>query len=49
MIVYTLNTKQGKTMQFYIKAVAELYEKLYGGQCTQQIVPDRRVKKVKVH
>lgn len=28
---YTLITKTGKIMQFYIKAVAECYQDLYGG------------------
>jgi hypothetical protein len=28
---YTLITKNGKIMQFYIKSVAELYCNLYGG------------------
>lgn len=29
---YTLITKQGKIMQFYVKSVAELYQSLNGGQ-----------------
>ena len=28
---YTLITKQGKVMQFYVKSVAELYQSLNGG------------------
>lgn len=28
---YTLITKSGKVMQFYIKAVAELYQTINGG------------------
>jgi hypothetical protein len=38
---YTLITKQGKIMQFYVKAVAELYQSLNGGVViTQQILVD---------
>ena len=38
---YTLITKQGKVMQFYVKAVAELYQSLNGGVViTQQILVD---------
>ena len=38
---YTLITKQGKIMQFYVKAVAELYQALNGGVViTQQILVD---------
>lgn len=29
---YTLITKQGKVYTFYVKAVAEIYQKAYGGQ-----------------
>lgn len=28
---YTLITKQGRVMQFYVKSVAELYQSLNGG------------------
>ena len=35
---YTLLTKNGKVMQFFVKAVAELYQTIYGGVViTQQI------------
>jgi len=38
---YTLITRQGKVMQFYVKAVAELYQSLNGGVViTQQILVD---------
>ena len=38
---YTLITNQGKIMQFYVKAVAELYQSLNGGVViTQQILVD---------
>jgi len=38
---YTLITKQGKIMQFYVKAVADLYQSLNGGVViTQQILVD---------
>jgi hypothetical protein len=29
---YTLITKQGKLYTFYVQAVAELYQSIYGGQ-----------------
>ena len=29
--MYTLLTKKGKIMQFYLFAVAELYQSIYGG------------------
>lgn len=36
---YTLITKTGKIMQFYIKATAELYQQINGGVVfTQQIL-----------
>jgi len=39
--MYTLITKQGKIMQFYILAVAELYQNINGGVViTQQILVD---------
>ena len=38
---YTLITKQGKIMQFYVKSVADLYQSLNGGVVfTQQILVD---------
>ena len=44
---YTLITKQGKVMQFYIRGVAELYRNLEGGVVfTQQILNE--VDKTKV-
>jgi hypothetical protein len=40
-MMYTLITKQGKIMQFYILAVAELYQNINGGVViTQQILVD---------
>lgn len=40
-MMYTLITKQGKIMQFYILAVAELYQNTNGGVViTQQILVD---------
>ena len=39
---YTLITKQGKIMQFYVKSTAELYQTLKGGVVfTQQILVDK--------
>ena len=36
---YTLITKNGKIMQFYLKAVAELYQQINGGVViTQQVL-----------
>ena len=41
---YTLITAQGKVMQFYVKAVADLYQQLNGGVViTQQILVDETV------
>lgn len=41
---YTLITKTGKIMQFYVKGVAELYQQLNGGVViTQQILVDEVV------
>jgi hypothetical protein len=41
---YTLITRQGKVMQFYVKAVADLYQQLNGGVViTQQILVDETV------
>jgi hypothetical protein len=38
MMQYTLITKNGRIMQFFVKSVAELYQTLYGGVViTQQI------------
>ena len=38
---YTLITKQGKIMQFYVKSVADLYQSINGGVViTQQILVD---------
>jgi hypothetical protein len=38
---YTLITKQGRVMQFYVKAVAELYQVTEGGVVfTQQILEE---------
>ena len=38
---YTLITKTGKIMQFYVQAVAELYQSINGGVVfTQQILVD---------
>ena len=31
MMQYTLITKNGKILQFYVKAVAEMYKQIYGG------------------
>lgn len=30
-MTYTLITKQGRVLQFFVLAVAELYQTLYGG------------------
>ena len=36
---YTLITKNGKIMQFYLKSVAELYQQINGGVVlTQQLL-----------
>lgn len=36
---FTLFTKQGRILQFYVKAVADLYQGLYGGVViTQQVL-----------
>jgi hypothetical protein len=41
MMQYTLITKQGKVMQFYLKAVADMYQTINGGVViTQQILVD---------
>jgi len=31
MMQYTLITKNGKILQFYVKAVAEMYKQIHGG------------------
>lgn len=42
---YTLITKQGKVMTFYVKSVADLYQSLHGGVViTQQILVDELAK-----
>jgi hypothetical protein len=42
---YTLITKTGKIMQFYVKGVADLYQQLNGGVVfTQQILVDTEAK-----
>ena len=44
---YTLITKQGKVMQFYVKSVAELYQQLNGGVViSQQLLVDEPVESV---
>jgi hypothetical protein len=38
---YTLITKTGKVMQFYVESVANTYKNLYGGVVfTQQVLND---------
>lgn len=38
---YTLITKRGKVLTFFVKAVAETYQQAYGGVViTQQILVD---------
>lgn len=38
---YTLITKQGKVMQFYLEAVANTYQSIYGGVIlTKQILEE---------
>jgi hypothetical protein len=42
MMQYTLITKKGKILQFYIGAVAEMYKKIYGGYIiTEDILVDK--------
>jgi hypothetical protein len=44
---YTLITSKGTVMQFYVKAVADLYQSLNGGVViTQQILVDETVQNV---
>lgn len=39
---YTLITKNGKIMQFFIQSIAELYQTIYGGVViSQQILVDQ--------
>jgi hypothetical protein len=46
---YTLITKTGSVMQFYIKAVAELYQSINGGVIvTQQVLEQTTVDMVAV-
>jgi hypothetical protein len=43
---YTLITKTGKIMQFYVKGVAELYQSINGGVLfTQDILVDTEAQK----
>jgi hypothetical protein len=43
---YTLITKQGKVMQFYVKSTAELYQTIKGGTLfTNDILVDTPVQK----
>jgi len=44
---YTLLTAQGKIMQFYVKAVAEMYQALNGGVViSQQILEQQETQMV---
>ena len=44
---YTLITSKGQIMQFYVKAVAELYQTINGGVVfTQQILVDQKTQKM---
>lgn len=39
---YTLITKNGKILQFYVKSVAETYKQIYGGHIvTEDILIDK--------
>jgi hypothetical protein len=39
---YTLITKHGKVLTFYVRAVAETYQQAYGGQLiTAEILVDK--------
>ena len=41
---YTLITKTGKIMQFYVKSVAELYQSINGGVVfTQQVLETAKI------
>lgn len=45
MMQYTLLTKNGKIMQFFVKSVAEMYQTIYGGVVvTQQVLEVETVK-----
>jgi hypothetical protein len=42
MMQYTLITKNGKILQFYVKSVAETYKQIYGGYIvTEDILIDK--------
>lgn len=41
-MVFSLITKQGQVMQFYIRGVAELYKGLYGGVILTDQPEDRQ-------
>jgi hypothetical protein len=42
MMQYTLITKNGKILQFYVKSVAETYKQIYGGDIvTEDILIDK--------
>jgi len=42
MMQYTLITKNGKILQFYVKSVAETYKQIYGGHIvTEDILIDK--------
>ena len=44
---YTLITKQGKIMQFYVESVARLYQTINGGVViTQQILVDETAQSI---
>lgn len=44
---YTLITKTGKIMQFYVKAVAEMYQAINGGVVfTQQVLQEETAQTV---
>jgi hypothetical protein len=44
---FTLITKAGKVYTFYVQAVAELYQSIYGGQLiTDAILVDTEAQKV---
>ena len=45
---YTLITRTGRIMQFYVKAVAELYQRTEGGVVFTQQVLDTAVDKTLV-
>jgi hypothetical protein len=40
---YTLITKNGKVMQFYVKQVAELYQQIHGGALLTDKILDSQV------